>query len=99
MLAIRLKFPAGLLVFDRPVIVLKLRIAFFPRFVLAAVCIKTRDRKPGAISTGLTSLRIESRCKGEFFGKDSAIGLHVVFTHTLPIHPQTKTFVSDELNR
>ncbi len=37
MLAIRLKFPTGLLVFDRPVIVLEPRIAFFPRGVFTAI--------------------------------------------------------------
>jgi hypothetical protein len=65
--AIRFQLPARILVFDRAVIVLKLRIAFFARFLLAAVFVEAGNREPGAISTRLAGLLVEAGRKRGFF--------------------------------
>ncbi len=90
--------PSGLLVLNRAVVVLKLRIAFLPWLVLSAVLVEARDSDPCTVSTGLSSLGIESTSKVELKSQDSAVGLQVVFVDTLAIHPQTYALVADELH-
>src|SRR2546421_7100483 len=95
--AIGLKLPAGLLVLDGAVIMLKAGIAFLPRLVLPTVLIEARDREPGAVSTRLPGLRIEASSKGIRFGKGGAVALKIVLGDGLLIHPKTKTRIADEL--
>ena len=98
MFAIIVKLPTSRLVLYASIIVLELWIAFLPWLLFLTVLIEAGDSEPCTISTCLTSLRVEARGKWVFFGKDSAVGLQVVFADTLPIHPQTQTFVANELD-
>src|SRR5260370_15599168 len=96
--AIIVKLPSCLLVLNRSVIVLKLGIALLSRPVLSAVLIEPRDSKPRPIRTCLTSLGVEPGGKGILFGKDSAIGLQVVFGDMIAVHPQAHTLIANELD-
>src|SRR5579859_1503283 len=58
-LAIWPQLPTRLLVFYRPIIMLKMRIALFPWPVGLAVLIEAGNRNPGTISTGLPGLRVK----------------------------------------
>src|SRR5260370_41417624 len=96
--AIIIQLPSSLLVLNRAVIVLKLRIAFLPWLVLSTIGIETINSEPSTISTGLTSLGLWSTGKGKLKRQDSAIGLQVVFVDTIAIHPQAYAFIADELH-
>src|SRR5713226_2349232 len=96
--AIGFKLPAALFILDASSIVLKLWVALLARLVFLAVVVEPLNSKPCPVCTGLPCLGIESRSKGEFFGKDSTSDLQIVFRDTLPIHPQAQTCVADELN-
>src|SRR5260370_16651679 len=97
MSAIIVKFPTRLFVLHTSVVVLKCGISLLSRLFVLAILIEARDSEIGTISRCLTGLGVESRGERIFFGKDSTIGLQVVFGDILPIHPQTDTFVADEL--
>ena len=97
-LAIWFQLPAGSLVFHRTVIVLKPGIAFFARFLLAAVFIEARNREPRPIGRCLASLGVEAGGKGEVFGKFCTIDLQVIIANAATIHPEAQTFVANELD-
>jgi hypothetical protein len=96
--AIGLHLPAGLLVFHRAVVMLKLGIALLARLVRFAVSIEARDGEPGPVSTGLPSLRIETSSKGIRFGKGGTIALQVVLGDSAFIHLLAQAFVAHELD-
>src|SRR6266851_2223275 len=98
MFAIIVKLPAGLLVLNTPIVMLEFGIAFLARLLFLAVLIEPGDSKPSTIRTSLTGLGIESRGKGVYFGKDGAIRLQIIVRDALAIHPQTQTFVANELH-
>src|SRR5438067_784766 len=58
-LAIQLDPPSGGFVLHRTVIMLKLRIAFLARLLVAAVLIEARNREPGPVRRCLTRLGVE----------------------------------------
>src|SRR5713101_3933283 len=76
---------------------LKFWIAFLARLAQLAVLIEAANGKPCTISRGLTSLGIEARSKGILFSQLSTKALQIVLGDTTPVHPQTKTFIADEL--
>jgi hypothetical protein len=77
---------------------LELGIALLAWLVRLAVVIEAVDREPSTVSTGLTSLRIETSGKGILFGKDGAIALQVILVDAALIHPQAQALVADELH-
>jgi hypothetical protein len=96
-LAIGFQLPARLLVLDAPVIVLEPGIAFLAWLVGLAVVIEAGDGKPCSISTGLTSLGIETSSKGICFSEYSTIALQVILGDATLVHPQAQAFIADEL--
>ena len=98
MLAIQLYLPAGLLILDRPIIMLKTRIAFLARRMHLAAIIEAGDSKPGSISRYLTSLRIERVHKGNLTGKDGTGALQIIPGGARSLHPQAQGFIADKLN-
>jgi hypothetical protein len=85
-------------VLHAPIVMLKTGVAFLPRLVVLAVLIEARDGEPSPISTGLTSLRVETSGKRVLFGKHGTIALQVILADTALIHPEAKTLVADELH-
>jgi hypothetical protein len=85
-------------VLDAPIVMLKTGIAFLAWFLCLAVLKETANSEPGTVSTGLTSLRVETSGKGILFGKDGTVALQIVLVDTTLIHPETKALVPDELH-
>jgi len=88
---LRLQLPAGLLVLNGAVIVLKEGIAFLTGLVLPTVLIEARDRQPGPVATCLPGLRIEPSRKGILFGKSGAVALKIVLGDAVPTRCATRS--------
>jgi hypothetical protein len=77
---------------------LKTGIAFLAGFVVLAILIEARNRKPRATGGGLPRLGVESVGKGIILGKLGAQALQVVLTRSACIHPEPQSLVPDELD-
>jgi len=97
-LAIRLELPACLLVLHGAVIVLKFGIALLARLLCFAVFIETGNSEPRSISTGLSSLRVETIGKNIVFRQYSTVALQVLPGDPAGIHPQAQALVPNELD-
>ncbi len=95
---IGLQLPPALFVLHASVIVLKLGVAFLAGLVVAAILIEARDGGPGAIRTGLTSLRVKRAGKRVLFCQDSTIALEVVFVDASSVHPEADALIANELH-
>src|SRR5215472_6144200 len=90
--------PAGCLVFNGTVVMLKPRIAFLSWLLCSTVLIEASNSKPGTICRCLASLRIETHRKGKIFGKLGAVDLQGIVSNATPIHPELDAFIADELD-
>jgi len=91
------QFPAGGLVFDRPIVFLELGVPFRPRLLLPAVFVETQDGRAHALRRRLSRLRIELAREVILFRKDRAIPVQVVGFHAALVHPLAHTLIPDEL--
>jgi hypothetical protein len=98
MFAVNIELPAGDFVFDAPVVVLKLWVAFLAWLVLTTIFVETSYRVPGPISRSLPSLGIEVHGEGIVLGKDSTVPLQIVGGGASDIHPDTNALVANELD-
>jgi hypothetical protein len=97
MASIIIELPARGFVLDAPVVMLEFGVSLLSWFLLFAIVVEARDRKPCTVGRGLTSHGIEATSMGVFLGQYFTVGLQVVFRGSWIVHPQTQAFIANEL--